>query len=367
MSPRENWRGFSTSLASTMRPAQVPKMGLPAAWNFSIAGSNSHSPMSLSSVVDSPPGMMSPATSSSVSGLRTSTASTPERASARAWSAKSPWRASTPIRTLLSLTDSPRLRLRLARPDSQTRLASGCGSHDPIHRLASPPAAARTTRFTDSPRLRLRLARPDSQTRLACGCGSHDHPRLTGERQGGDSRRHGPRAQAYRHGAAGLGVLAAHERERDRAPEAERARRARDSAHGGAVDDDLGAVRRRRVALEHEAGEPPVHVTAVADAHHDLLPRVAPLGVRDQTLERDLGEEHALVHVVTEERRARLDPERFVRGNAERPRATADERVPHAGAVCRPARDPGLETARLPAARHEADGDPVERRRDARR
>src|SRR5206468_2874818 len=41
-----------------------------------------------------------------------------------------------------------------------------------IHRLASPPAAARTTRFTDSPRLRLRLALPDSQTRLASGCGS---------------------------------------------------------------------------------------------------------------------------------------------------------------------------------------------------
>src|SRR5207247_6130019 len=42
-------------------------------------------------------------------------------------------------------TDSPRLRLRLARPDSQTRLACGCGSHDQIHRLASPAAAARTT------------------------------------------------------------------------------------------------------------------------------------------------------------------------------------------------------------------------------
>src|SRR5947209_8363410 len=160
MSPRENWRGFSTSRASTMRPAQVPKMGLPAAWNFSIAGTNSHSPMSLSSVVDSPPGMMSPATSASASGLRTSTASTPERASARAWSAKSPWRASTPTRTLFSFTDSPRLRLPLALPPPPTRLASGCGSHYPLHRLASPPAAARTTPSTDSPRLRLRLALP---------------------------------------------------------------------------------------------------------------------------------------------------------------------------------------------------------------
>src|SRR5947208_16335911 len=44
-----------------------------------------------------------------------------------------------------------------------------------IHRLASPSAAARTATFTDSPRLRLRLAPPHSQTRLACGCGSHCH------------------------------------------------------------------------------------------------------------------------------------------------------------------------------------------------
>src|SRR5207245_9435592 len=43
------------------------------------------------------------------------------------------------------------------------------------HRLASPSAAARTATFTDSPRLRLRLARPRSQTRLASGCGSHGH------------------------------------------------------------------------------------------------------------------------------------------------------------------------------------------------
>src|SRR5436309_3925840 len=69
----------------------------------------------------------------------------------------------------------PRDGLRLARPHSQTRLACGCGSHDHIHRLASPAAAARTTTFTDSPRLRLRLARPHSQTRLACGCGLHYH------------------------------------------------------------------------------------------------------------------------------------------------------------------------------------------------
>src|SRR5438034_1332062 len=49
-----------------------------------------------------------------------------------------------------TFTDSPRLRLRLALPDSQTRLASGCGSRYQIHRLASPPAAARATTFSAS-------------------------------------------------------------------------------------------------------------------------------------------------------------------------------------------------------------------------
>src|SRR5207245_2504315 len=63
-----------------------------------------------------------------------------------------------------SITDSPRLRLRLAlRPRDVLRLAR------PLHRLVSDggaPAprrpAARTTTITDSPRLRLRLARPRS-------------------------------------------------------------------------------------------------------------------------------------------------------------------------------------------------------------
>src|SRR5205809_6527499 len=56
-------------------------------------------------------------------------------------------RPSNPI--LTSFIDSP----RPAGPRSQTRLA--CGSHYPIHRLASPAAAARTTPFisVDPPRL----------------------------------------------------------------------------------------------------------------------------------------------------------------------------------------------------------------------
>src|SRR5205807_4452640 len=67
-----------------------------------------------------------------------------------------------------TFTGSPRLRLRLARPRSQARLAFGCGSHGHVHRLASPSAAARTATFTGSPRLRLRLAlRPRDGLRLA--------------------------------------------------------------------------------------------------------------------------------------------------------------------------------------------------------
>src|SRR5437867_8237696 len=84
-----------------MSPAQVPKTGRPPAWNFSRAGTNPQASISLSSVVLSPPGTISPSRSSSCSGLRTSTTSTPvpHPASARACRAKSPCNASTPIFT----------------------------------------------------------------------------------------------------------------------------------------------------------------------------------------------------------------------------------------------------------------------------
>ena len=90
MKPRENWAGLCTSRASRIIPAQVPKMGCPAAWNFSSAGTKSQASMSLSSVVLSPPGMINPATSSSWRGMRTSTDSTPIRSSDFRWRLKSP-------------------------------------------------------------------------------------------------------------------------------------------------------------------------------------------------------------------------------------------------------------------------------------
>src|SRR5207247_1391342 len=99
MRPSENCAGLSTSRARRISPAQVPKIGRPWAWNFSSAGTNPHSCMSLSSVVLSPPGMMRPSTSASCSGLRTSPAWMPHLPSALAWRSKSPCSARTPIFT----------------------------------------------------------------------------------------------------------------------------------------------------------------------------------------------------------------------------------------------------------------------------
>src|SRR5438093_766012 len=72
-----------------------------------------------------------------------------------------------------TITDSPRRRLRLALPRSQTRLAGGCGSHCHDHRLASPAAAARTATITGSQRALRR--RDDSRD-------ARVHPRGVGER-----------------------------------------------------------------------------------------------------------------------------------------------------------------------------------------
>src|SRR2546427_6197617 len=49
------------------------------------------------------------------------------------------------------ITGSPRVRLRLARPRSQARLACGCGSQGHDHRLASPTAGARKATITPLP------------------------------------------------------------------------------------------------------------------------------------------------------------------------------------------------------------------------
>src|SRR2546425_845305 len=71
-------------------------------------------------------------------------------------------------RDLVPLRPAPREPEPARHPDDEERhehrgdASEARGPHGHVHRLASPSAAARTTTFIDSPRLRLRLARPHS-------------------------------------------------------------------------------------------------------------------------------------------------------------------------------------------------------------
>src|SRR6266550_8503554 len=100
MSPASGCGWPGTSFAIKIAPAHVPHTGIPSATrSFSL----SMIPYWLASfpiVVLSPPGMISASTSSSCSGLRTSTPSTPSRSSVARCSAKSPWRPRTPARAV---------------------------------------------------------------------------------------------------------------------------------------------------------------------------------------------------------------------------------------------------------------------------
>src|SRR5216683_6201024 len=181
----------------------------------------------------------------------------------------------------------------------------------------------------------------------------HEGLRLPGERQRADARRDRAPAETNRHAGAGIGVLAPDERERDRPLEAERPGRARDPADRSVVGDHLGAVRRHLVAVQEETAQHPVHVAPVADPHDDLLAGVAAFCLGDEIGKRDLGKQHRLVDVVTEERRPRLDPERVEGREPDRPRAGADKRIPHSRRLARRACDPHLGFTRLPATAHE--------------
>src|SRR4051794_4737247 len=90
------------SRSHTIMPAQVPRTGRPpSAWAW-IAGSRPSRSIALVIVVLSPPGMTRPSKPSIAPGVRTSTGSAPSDASISAWAAKSPWLASTPIRSRLA-------------------------------------------------------------------------------------------------------------------------------------------------------------------------------------------------------------------------------------------------------------------------
>jgi hypothetical protein len=93
--PRPACLGFSTSVASRIAPAQVPKVGFRRTNCFSF--SNPSSPSNFRNVPDSPPGITKPSIASSCSGFLTKTTSAPSSSSRRRWASKSPCRASTPI------------------------------------------------------------------------------------------------------------------------------------------------------------------------------------------------------------------------------------------------------------------------------
>src|SRR5213593_990038 len=117
-------------------------------------------------------------------------------------------------RAASSLTDSPRLRLRLARPDSQTRLASGCGSHGHAMDVSSTRARVnQRERFTPA------------------GAGGRSRYVGRGRRDGGGRRRRSPgrarrtRVPSFRR-ASGPGPASRGSRRRARRPgDAPRSRR----------------------------------------------------------------------------------------------------------------------------------------------
>src|SRR6267378_229680 len=81
-------------------PAHVPHTGMPWATRSLSLSMIPYWLASLPIVVLSPPGMISASISSSCSGRRTSTPSTPSRSSVARCSAKSPWRPRTPARAV---------------------------------------------------------------------------------------------------------------------------------------------------------------------------------------------------------------------------------------------------------------------------
>src|SRR5438876_1882784 len=95
-----------TSFAMKIAPAHVPHTGMPSAARSRSFSMIPYCCASFPIVVLSPPGMMSASISSSCSGRRTSTASTPSRSSVARCSAKSPWRPRTPARAV-SVRRSP--------------------------------------------------------------------------------------------------------------------------------------------------------------------------------------------------------------------------------------------------------------------
>src|SRR3954447_11405879 len=114
--PSVSWSGFPPSIRSASRiiPAQEPYAGRPARSAARSGSRRSKARISLSIVVDSPPGRTIPARPSSSSGRRTARPWAPRSARARRCSRTSPWRASTPTTGLLVTTGKPTGPARVA-------------------------------------------------------------------------------------------------------------------------------------------------------------------------------------------------------------------------------------------------------------
>src|SRR5262249_26437421 len=86
-------------------------------------------------------------------------------------------------------------------------------------------------------------------------------------------------------GGARREVLATDVAERDGPAERERPRRRRDAADLLVLGVDPGSARRHSLAFEHEAGQRAIHVAAILDPRHDLLPDVAAFVVAHELFE----------------------------------------------------------------------------------
>src|SRR5215211_280112 len=130
------------SRSQTIIPAHVPRIGRPTSKWVRIAGSRPSRSIACAIVVLSPPGITSPSSSLSSSGVRTSIGSAPSERSTSACAKKSPWLASTPIRKGgasrgFGGTD-PLLLIRCLDPALLKQLALGGKPGDVVapHRLA---------------------------------------------------------------------------------------------------------------------------------------------------------------------------------------------------------------------------------------
>src|SRR2546430_2657676 len=130
MRDASGWGWPGTSFAMKIAPAHVPHTGMPWATRSLSLSMIPYWLASFPIVVLSPPGMISASISSSCSGCRTSTPSTPSRSSVARCSAKSPWRPRTPARAVSGRRSPTAAGKSFCHRDRLER--------EPAHRLAEP-------------------------------------------------------------------------------------------------------------------------------------------------------------------------------------------------------------------------------------